>query len=111
MDLEKTARNLLEFREEPHRVCAIVTWKGQVQGIALNSYVKTHPEQARLAAKVGHPAKQYLHAEVAALLRSQKGDAIHVFRLGKKGEWRNAKPCAICQLAISERKISKIFHT
>jgi deoxycytidylate deaminase len=111
MDLFQTARNLLENRVEKQRICAIATFKGRVTGIAVNSYSKTHPEQKRLATKVGHSNKQYLHAEVLALLRARKVDSIHVFRLGRNGEWLNATPCTICQLAIKERRISRIFHT
>ena len=111
MDVEKTARNFLLGRTEKHRVCAITTYKGKITAIGLNSYVKTHPEQARLAARVGHASKQYLHAEVAALLKSKKADKIHVFRLNKQGKWLNAKPCSICQLAIREAGIQQISHT
>lgn len=111
MDLAETARFFLASRTEKQRVCAIATYKGIITGIGLNSYVKTHPEQARLAAKVGHASKQFLHAEVAALLKATKVDALHVFRLGKNGEWLNATPCAICSLAIKERAIKRVTHT
>lgn len=111
MDLADTARFFLQARTEKQRICAIATFKGRITGIGLNSYVKTHPEQARLASRVGHPTKQYLHAEVAALLKATKVDTLHIFRLGKKGDWLNAAPCPICTLAIQERGIHKITHT
>lgn len=104
-------KTLLIYRTEKQRICAITTYKGRLQSIAFNSYVKTHPEQKRLAKKVGHPEREFLHAEILALLRAKKVDTISVFRLGRNGEWQNAKPCAICELAIKERGIRKINHT
>lgn len=111
VDLKEIARYQLEHHQGSQRVCAITTYKGRVTAIGLNSYVKTHPEQARLAKRVGHAGKQYLHAEVSALLKAKKVDAIHVFRLGKDGKWRNARPCAICELAIKERYVTEVTHT
>ena len=111
MNLKDTALSVLMYKREKHNVCAITTYKGRVTAIATNSYTKSHPEQKRLATKVGHPSKQYLHAEIAALLRADRVDAIHVFRINKRLEFVNAKPCAICELGIAERNITRIFHT
>lgn len=111
VDLHETARYLLQYRTERHRICAITTYKGRITAVGLNSYVKTHPEQKRLAVRVGHAEREFLHAEISALLKAKKADAIHVFRLGKDGTWRNAKPCAICELAIKERYINEVNHT
>lgn len=43
--------------------------KGEVLSIGQNSYVKTHPLQAKHAEKVGLPYKQFLHAEIHAITR------------------------------------------
>lgn len=102
-----------------HEVTAIIFDKrGRVLSVGQNSYTKTSPYQARLAKKVGQPAKQYLHAEIAAIcrLRDRKDGPtssyrICIMRFGAGGEPRYAKPCAICDLAIREAGIKRIEHT
>ena len=75
--------------------------KGRLLSVGENSYIKTHPWQARLAKKLGFPAKQYLHAEIQALLRARtKVHKISVVRINKQGKYRMAKPCPICEEAI-----------
>lgn len=96
-----------------YRVTATVYDKrGRVLSKAVNSYAKTHPEQARLALKVGSPEKLYLHAEVLALLRC-RGEAykIRVERHNKRGQTRLAKPCPICELAIREAGIKYVEYS
>ena len=88
--------------------------KGQVLSIARNSYVKTHPLQAKLACEVGEPSKIYLHAEVASLIKVRDwNDAyrIAVFRYGADGSPRNAKPCRVCQRIIQQAGIAIVEHT
>ena len=85
--------------------------KGNLLSSATNSYKKTHPIQAYFAQRVGHPAKIYLHAEIAAIIKS--GDKpIHkliVTRWNPKTHKAlNAKPCPVCQEAI---KAYGIKHT
>lgn len=73
--------------------------KGRSLSVGWNSYTQTHPLQAHFARLVGRPASVYLHAEIAALLRSR----------GKKVERLTIKsfngpppyPCPICQRAIA----------
>jgi tRNA(Arg) A34 adenosine deaminase TadA len=80
---------------------------------AANSYSKTHPLQAYFAKKVGHKAKIYLHAEIAAILKA--GDklinSIVIRRLNKEGKLCLAKPCPICQEAIKAFGIKLIFYS
>ena len=77
--------------------------RGRLLAVATNSYSKTHPMQAYLAEKVGHPQKIFAHAELLCLLRC-KDKPIHklmVFRYNNQGELVCAKPCPICQEAIN----------
>ena len=43
--------------------------RGRVLAIGKNSYVKTHPFQAKMAHSVGEPHKVFIHAEIAAILK------------------------------------------
>lgn len=85
--------------------------RGRVLSVGENSYTKTHPKQAKLAARAGLPEKEYLHAEVAALVRCRNLDKAYkivVTRINKKGKFANAKPCPICSLAIQEAGIQVV---
>lgn len=87
--------------------------KGRLISAAFNSYTKTHPLQAHFAKKVGHECREYLHAEIAAILRA-KGKLIHriqVERYGRNGQPLNSKPCPICQEAILAFGIPKVSYT
>ena len=88
--------------------------KGRKLSIAKNSYEKTHPIQARYARRVGEEYKQYLHAEIRAIIKALKKGVpykIKIERYGKGGEPRDAMPCPICQLAIREAGIKFIEYT
>jgi tRNA(Arg) A34 adenosine deaminase TadA len=76
--------------------------QGRLLSAAFNSYTKTHPLQAYFAKKVGHDDCEYLHAEIAALIKA-KGKTVHhitVERYGNHGQPLLAKPCPICEEAI-----------
>lgn len=89
--------------------------RGIVLSTATNSYIKTHPRQAELAAKVGQPYKLCLHAEVLAIIRASKTGirpySILIERYNKVGDPVLAKPCPICQLAIKEAGIALTTYT
>lgn len=88
--------------------------KGRVISVGKNSYVKTHPLQARLGAKTGKPEAIFLHAEVDALVRLKDWSKAHkmvVTRIGKDGGPLLAKPCPACQHAIEMAGIQHIEHT
>lgn len=88
--------------------------RGRVLSIGYNSYTKSHPKQAKLAAKVGKPNSIYLHAEIAALIKL-KGTtvpfSILVVRFNKQGMPAMAAPCLICQKALKLAGITNILHT
>lgn len=98
-----------------HELTAIIyDKKGKVLSIGKNSYIKTHPLQAKHAERVGLPDKQFLHAEIHAIARCKdlsKAHKILVTRFGKSGEPLLAKPCPVCQSAIKAAGIELIEHT
>jgi len=87
--------------------------KGNLLSIGKNSYTKTHPLQKRYAVKVNQPQKEYLHAEIAALVKCKSEDAykIVIKRIDKNGNTKLAAPCEVCQLAIKEAGIKVIEYT
>lgn len=87
--------------------------KGRILACATNSYTKTHPVQKHFATKVGHFDKQFLHAEIACILRC-KEQIIHtlkVWRYGADGMLLCAKPCCICQEAIRAFGIPNVWYS
>jgi deoxycytidylate deaminase len=86
--------------------------KGQIVSQAENSYKKTHPLQAMYASQCGEPYKVYLHAELAALVKSKgKGHKMVIERYNSNGEPRLAAPCPICQMAIAASAIKLVEYT
>lgn len=97
-----------------HIVATIYDKRGRILSIGANSYTKTHPMQAKYAATVGLPHKQYLHAEIAAILRLSdvsKAHRIKVERYDAKGNPANAKPCPICDHVIRSAGIKVVEWT
>lgn len=97
-----------------YKHCAIVTdKKGKILGIGTNSYTKTHPKQRRYSRLAGQPGRDFLHAEVAAIIRSRKGDpyGLYVARADASGKGCNSKPCPVCEEAIREAGIREVIHT
>jgi len=86
---------------------------GKLLSSATNSYSKTHPLQKLFACKAGFPAKQYLHAEISAIIRSrgQSIHTLHVSRYNKQGKMMNAMPCPVCCEAIKQYGIEHVFYT
>ena len=87
--------------------------RGKLLSTAFNSYERTHPVQKYFATRVGFEDKQYLHAEIAAILkaRTKKIYRISVERYGKDGQPMLAKPCPICQEAIKAYGIQVVEYT
>jgi tRNA(Arg) A34 adenosine deaminase TadA len=98
-----------------YSISAVVTDKrGRMLSSASNSYSKSHPLQKALAEKMGFPHKEYLHAEILALLRVKdisKAHSIYVSRFDNNGKEMLAKPCEICQYYINECGIKNVFYT
>jgi len=99
--------------KRPKLLAIISDKKGNVLSTGVNSYVKTHPLQAKYAQLCMEPSKVFLHAEISALVRLKGGEPyrIAVFRYGRLGEARNAKPCRICERAIKDFGIKVVEYT
>lgn len=88
--------------------------KGRILSIGKNSYIKTHPLQAKSAHAVGEDYKIFLHAEIDALVKAKNWDKAHklvITRFTKDGAPALAKPCKICQHAIKMAGIKYVEHT
>ncbi len=100
---------------KPQQLTAIIYDKrGRVLSVGKNSYVKTHPLQARHAMKVGLPEKVFLHAEIDAIIRCTDLSRAHrmfVSRITPGGNVGLAKPCKVCQSAIDAAGIKIVEHT
>ena len=98
-----------------HTLTAIVFDKrGRPLSIGQNSYTRTHPRQAAIAAKVGLPEKKFVHAEFVAITKCRdlkKAHKIVIMRYNKQGEPVNAEPCPICMSLIREVNIKVIEWT
>lgn len=88
--------------------------RGRVLSVGSNSYIKTHPLQAKHANLVGEPHKVFLHAEMHAITRCPditKAYRIAIFRYLEDGTPAPAKPCSICCSGIKATPIKIIEHT
>ena len=98
-----------------HTLTAIVFDKrGRPLSIGQNSYTRTHPRQAAIAAKVGLPEKKFMHAEFSAITKCRdlkKAHKIVIMRYNKQGEPVNAAPCPVCMELIRLSGIKEIEHT
>ncbi len=99
-----------------HSLTAIIYDKrGNILSIGKNSYVRTHPLQAKFAKKAGLEKKVFIHAEIDAIVKCKdlsKAYRIVVMRFHKNGLPASAKPCPICENAISELTgIKVVEHT
>ncbi len=87
--------------------------RGRIIATAYNSFSRTHPIQAKLAAKVGQPARIFLHSEINVILKS-RGRKIYklvVERYDSLGNSKNACPCKICQEMIRISGIERVEYT
>lgn len=97
-----------------YNLTAIITDKrGNILSIGKNSYVKTHPLQAKYAKRAGKDGAIFLHAEIAAIVKCKdlsKAHKITVMRI-ENGKELLAKPCKICMDAIQDAGIRYVEHT
>lgn len=97
----------------PQSIVAFTTKGNRVCGTGFNSYRKTHPTQAKFARIANQPKREYLHAEISALLRSPNDvDTLYVVRFNKQGDPVCARPCPVCRAAIRIfNPRLKVIHT
>jgi tRNA(Arg) A34 adenosine deaminase TadA len=98
-----------------HNITAIIyDRKGKILSIGKNSYIKTHPMQAKFAAQVGEAYKVFLHAEIHAITRCKKlskAYSMTITRFNEDGSPALAKPCKICNSALKFSGIKFVRHT
>lgn len=99
--------------DNKYKVSAVITnKKGRIIAVGCNSYSKTHPKQAYYAKKCGCQPKIFLHAEIDALIHCKdKPHTIYIARVNRKGNPLPAKPCPICNMAITDCGIERIITT
>jgi deoxycytidylate deaminase len=87
--------------------------RGKILSVGKNSYVKTHPMQARFARWSGNSGRVFLHAEIAALIkaRSSRVHKLVIFRYDRHGKPALAKPCECCQAAIEHFGVKLVEYT
>jgi tRNA(Arg) A34 adenosine deaminase TadA len=96
-----------------HIVARAFDKRGRLIARAINSYRQTHPIQAKYATLAGFPARVFLHAEIACLLRAGTCP-VHTMTIERyyaNGEPALAKPCPICTLAISDWGVKYVEYT
>ena len=99
-----------------HDMTAIIYDKrGRILSVGKNSYVKTHPMQAKFAKLANQDENRiFIHAEVSAIVKCKRIDKAHkivIMRFMKDGTPANAAPCPTCQMAIESFGIKIIEHT
>lgn len=98
-----------------HQITATIRdRKGRSLAQAQNSYLRTHPIQAKFANETKQPLRVYLHAEIAALVKLKKGmkpHSIHIERTKKDGSTGLAAPCEVCCAALKHWGIKHISYT
>lgn len=97
----KKAREAPYISGQYRLFACVLDKKNRIVAESHNSYVCTHPKQFKIAKRLGKPLKTYLHAEMAAIIKSKnKGCKLVVARVTSDGQAANAKPCCICEEAI-----------
>jgi tRNA(Arg) A34 adenosine deaminase TadA len=62
--------------------------------------------------KTDRSNRQYLHAEISALVKARKESSrILVIRITKTGLIKMARPCNICIMAIREAGIKNVYYS
>lgn len=109
----KAVTNLALSIDSRWRVGCVLLRKGRIVVRSTNVFGKTHPVQSRLAEQVGEPYRVSLHAELRALLRPDAVlcDTLVVGRVNRRGELCMARPCPVCQLAIAESDIKRVYYS
>ena len=96
-------------------IAKVYSKKGKLLATGINSYTKTHPLQYYYAEKVNLKEKLFLHAEIAAIIKTlktgEKPFRIVVERYDKDGNLKLAKPCPVCMEAIKEANIKVIEYS
>lgn len=101
-----------EFHRQQHGA-VVLDDRNRIISVGWNKR-KTHPKQKAHAIKAGQPAKEFLHAEIDALIFLPGRDtaySIVVGRLNKRGLLTYSKPCPVCMRAIRESGCKWLYYS
>lgn len=106
----------MKERTARFNVTAVVYDKrGRILSVGRNSYVKTHPLQARAASMTGESEhKVYQHAELNALVKLKDWSKVAkmvISRHTKDGKPALAAPCKCCQWVLEQAGITNVEYT
>jgi deoxycytidylate deaminase len=81
-----------------------------------NSYTDSSSIMRYYAFKAGYPKRVYNHAEVICLYHSivrmkQKVDKLLVVRMDSNGNYKDCRPCEVCQLALKDFGIRTVLYS
>lgn len=107
--------------DAPKKMGAVLLKRNKIVSAATNSYTKTHPVQSWCAERTAriygkeYALKQYLHAEIRAIIKAKGSvaDTIVVCRVGGHGgkELRQGRPCHICSGFLMQNGINHIHYS
>ena len=110
--LSEEIRESVDGTKRYYVIAATLDKHNNIIATAQNSYCKTHPMQAHLAERAGRPCREYLHAEIGALVKScTRAESIMVVRSTRNGLTKCAKPCDICMMALKEAGVKRIYFS
>jgi tRNA(Arg) A34 adenosine deaminase TadA len=112
MNVDSLRKAALTVKGQHKIAAAIYDKKGNCLSWAVNSYIKTHPIQKRYANKAGEFHKEYLHAEIRAIigLKGRTPYKLLLVRVNRKGDLLPIHPCPICSIALKEAGIVLVEH-
>lgn len=103
---------LASTSEQKYRHGAVIVKGGSVVSFGINRH-KNNP--AIFGDDVVSLRQSSLHAEVAAIKAAGRADlsgsVIYVARVSRSGDQVMSKPCDLCQKALVEAGIKKVFYT
>lgn len=105
----------MKSNQQQNITAIIYDKRGRILSVGRNSYVKTHPLQARAAYAVGESDKKvYQHAEVNALVKLKdwsKAQKMVIQRFTKDGKSALSAPCRCCQWVIEQAGIPEVEYS
>ena len=113
-EIAKQISYLSEFNRV--KIGAVIVKKKDIIAVSCN-LKKTHPIQAELnkyREDIHRKKCSYLHAEMAAILKSKidlNGASIYIFREDRNGNLGLCKPCPACMEMIKSKNIKNVYYT
>jgi tRNA(Arg) A34 adenosine deaminase TadA len=109
--LKKYFESLPPLPRGEHRVVAGIFHKNKLISLGFNQK-KTHPRQV-LSQKNFNEKRQFLHAEIHALIQAQKYQlknlSMYVYRQTRNGVPALARPCAGCFAALASAGVDVVW--